>query len=189
MQKLKKELVQVIDQKEINFKNIKMTQEEIKDLIKNRFKETKSKVNHVIDQRWINNLLQKLNPKEQNLLNPAINELIQEKIITVENRMGQQCLVLTEVGFEEIYQINEAETIEDIQNSILNKFKSQNSRVNDIIQMRWVNQTLFPSLNPKEQNLVNISITKLIDEEYISFDNHSGIECLVLKENGFNKLY
>ncbi|MDR0495858.1 MAG: hypothetical protein LBG95_09570 [Treponema sp.] len=41
-----------------------------------RFRETNSKVNHVIDQRWIQfQFMSNLNPKEQDLVNSAMDLL------------------------------------------------------------------------------------------------------------------
>lgn len=167
-----------------------MTQKDIANLIMNRFKETNSRANHVIDQRWIlHGLLNKLNPKEQELLNPAISDLVDSDLISIDERAGGQCLVLTETAFDYIYPINEQQVIEKIQNAILAEFRKTNSRVNHVLQGRWISQTLIPSLNPKEQELVDKAINEIIDKELISFENRSGMDCLVLQQKGFDLIY
>jgi len=167
-----------------------MTQNDIASLIMNRFKETNSKVNHVIDQRWImHGLYSKLNPKEQELLNPAIGDLINSDLISMDERAGGQCLVLTEKGFDFIYPIDEQQVISNIQRTILGEFKRTNSRVNHIIQDRWISMTLVPSLNPKEQNLVEKAINELIENELISYENRNGMNCMVLQQKGFDTIY
>jgi len=167
-----------------------MTQNEISAIIMRRFAETNSKPNHVIDQRWIyHNLLNTLNPKEQELLNPAIDDLVKEKLITIEERAGGQCLVLTEKGYDLIYPIDEQQVIGKIQNVILSEFRKTNSRVNHVIQERWISMSLMPSLNPKEQELVEKSVNELIEKEQISFENRNGMNCLVLQQKGFDLIY
>lgn len=156
----------------------------------NRFKETNSKVNHVIDQRWlIHGLLNKLNPKEQELLNPAIGDLVDSNLISIDERAGGQCLVLTQTGFDFIYPIDEQQVIGKIQRAILEQFRKTNSRVNHVIQIKWISMTLIPSLNPKEQELVDKAINDIIDQELISFENRSGMDCLVLQQKGFDLIY
>lgn len=49
--------------------------------------------------------------------------------------------------------------------------------------------TLIPSLNPKEQELVDKAINDIIDQELISFENRSGMDCLVLQQKGFDLIY
>jgi len=57
-----------------------MTMDDIALLIMERFRVTNSKPNHAIDQRRINfNLLDKLNPREQQLVDGAINWLLTGK--------------------------------------------------------------------------------------------------------------
>lgn len=167
-----------------------MTQKDISEKIMTRFAETNSKPNHVIDQRWINqSLLRNLNPKEQDLLNPAIDDLINEGLITIDERTGGQCLVLTEKGFDFIYIIDEKETIDSIQSTIFEQFRKTNSRVNHIIQTKWILLSLIPTLNPKEQQFVEKSINDLIENGFILFDNKNGMDCLVLTQKGFDEIY
>ena len=165
-----------------------MTQKEIADLILKQFAETNSKPNHIIQERWINQvLLRKLNPKEQNLLNPAINDLVNEGLITTEDRRGF-CLVLTEKGFDTIYPIDENEVIENIGNTIMQQFANTNSKVNHIIDYRWINFTLSKGLNPKEKDLIENAIEKLVKDGLITTEDRHGF-CMVLTQKGFDAIY
>ena len=81
-----------------------MTQIEITEKILDRFVQTNSRPNHVIDERWLNhNLMTKLNPKEQELVTSSIEDLVSRGFIVTENTTGF-CLVLTQLGFDNIYK-------------------------------------------------------------------------------------
>ncbi|MBB6239665.1 hypothetical protein HDC90_004323 [Pedobacter sp. AK013] len=80
------------------------TKQKIKDAINTQFRSQNSKPNHVIQDRWINQvLMQSLNPREQEYLGIAIDEMIEDKSITCENRSGMNCLVLSQAGFDSLY--------------------------------------------------------------------------------------
>lgn len=167
-----------------------MTATEIGQKILNRFAELNSKVNHIIDERWLNHiLLPTLNPKEKDLVNDAIQELINDELVTTDNRAGGFCLVLTQNGYDRIYQVNSVEAIQKIKNRIMRHFEDTNSKPSHIIQERWLTQTLIPSLNPKERELVNAAIQQLIDSNYITYENKNGMNCLVLTQTGYDTLY
>jgi len=167
-----------------------MNKSEIGLKIMGQFAKTNSKPEHILDQRLLNfNLFNKLNPKEQNLIEPAIQELVNNGLIYINNRAGGQCLVLTQKGFDEIYQINEEETISKIKSRIMRRFEEQNSRPSHVIQTKWISLYLLKDLNPKEQDFVNLAINELIENELVLFENRSGMDCLVLTEKGFETLY
>jgi hypothetical protein len=76
----------------------------IRELILARFIAIKAKPNHVIDERWIlHSLMPQLNPKEVKCVNAAIDSLVGDGTIEVDNRAGMTCLVLTENGYNLIY--------------------------------------------------------------------------------------
>ncbi len=165
-----------------------MTQEDIANLILRQFAETNSKPNHIIQERWINQVLfRQLNPKEQELLNPAISDLVNEGLITTEDRRGF-CLVLTEKGFDTIYPIDENKVIEDIGATIMKQFASTNSKVNHIVDFRWINFTLSKGLNPKENALIEKAIEKLVENGLITTEDRHGF-CMVLTQKGFDAIY
>jgi predicted transcriptional regulator len=165
-----------------------MTQKEIANEIMNEFARTNSKPNHVIQQRWFTQVLaRKLNPKEQELVNPAIQDLINSGLATSEDRHGW-CLVLTEQGFDEIYPINETETVNKIAQKILNRFAETNSRVNHTVDFKWINFNLLKDLNPKEAALVDAAIQKLVTDGLITTEDRHGW-CMVLTQQGFDTIY
>lgn len=76
----------------------------IRGAILKRFSDTKSRVGHCIDEKWIiHNLLQSLNPKERLEIDAAIDALFVEGLITIDRRMSMTVLVLTQAGFDAIY--------------------------------------------------------------------------------------
>lgn len=167
-----------------------MNTQEIAQLFLANFHRTNSKPNHIIDERWIRHtLMGQLNPKEQALVNDAINELVEQGFVTTDNRNGAFCVVLTEKGYDHIYPINENEVIEKIGSAILFQFAKLNSKPNHIIEERWFQHNLIKTLNPKEQDFVNPAIDKLIKRGVVTTDNRNGMFCVVLTEKGFNEIY
>jgi len=165
-----------------------MTQEDISNLILRQFAETNSKPNHIIQERWINQVLfRQLNPKEQELLNPAINDLVNEGLITTDDKRGF-CLVLTEKGFDTIYPIDEDKVIEDIGVTIMKQFAKTNSKVNHTVDFRWINFTLSKGLNPKENALIEKAIEKLVENGLVTTEDRHGF-CMVLTQKGFDAIY
>ncbi|AZA88689.1 hypothetical protein EG349_18885 [Chryseobacterium shandongense] len=165
-----------------------MTQQEIANEIMNEFARTNSKPNHVIQQRWFTQVLsRKLNPKERELINPAIQDLINTGLATSEDRHGW-CLVLTEQGFEEIYPIDETRTINEIARKIIKHFSETNSQVNHTVDSKWINFNLRKGLNPKEDALVDTAIQKLVSDGFITIEDRHGW-CMVLTQKGFDTLY
>ena len=160
--------------------------ERIKQLILDRFIQTKSSPNHVIDDRILyHNIVPKLNPKEQDELEPTINGMQDEGIITIENRSGSECLVLTKAGYDKIYPIDEDDAIEKIGQLILDRFAKTNSKVGHMVNDRWLGFELLEQLNPKEQDLIEIAVNKLIADDYVEFGNKG----IVLTQGGFDKIY
>ncbi len=162
-----------------------MTQNDIANLIMNQFVETNSKPKHVIQERWINQvLLRQLNAKEQNLINPAINDLVNDGLIKTDDRSGF-CLVLTEKGFDAIYPINEDEVIERIGSIIMQQFADTNSKVNHVVDYRWINFNLSKWLNPKENALIERAIERLVENDLITTEDRH-VFCMVLTQKGFD---
>jgi len=79
------------------------SKEELQEIILDLFRKTNSKSGHIVMMRVINfQILHKLNPKEQDLLFPAINGLIEQGFLLYEED-SPECLRLTDRGFERIY--------------------------------------------------------------------------------------
>ena len=108
-----------------------------------------------------------------------------EGIITIENRSGSECLVLTKAGYDKIYPIDEDDAIEKIGQLILDRFAKTNSKVGHMVNDRWLGFELLEQLNPKEQDLIEIAVNKLIADDYVEFGNKG----IVLTQGGFDKIY
>jgi len=159
----------------------------IEALIKQAFKVDNSKPNHAFDERWLKReILEKLNPKEQELVNPAIDNLVKEGFITIEDRRGN-CMVLTQKGYEELYPIDREKVINKIGVAILTRFAEQKSRVGHIIDERWINHNLIKKLNPREIELINDAINNIVNEGFATANNNPF--SLALTKKGFEHIY
>lgn len=81
------------------------TVNEIENLILKQFEKQNLRSGDILMIRSLNfGVFLTLNPKEKEIVNDAINSLIQKSYITYENGTnGSECLRLTELGFEKIY--------------------------------------------------------------------------------------
>lgn len=170
-----------------------MNQQELESLIMNGFRVGNSRPGHCLDKRWLQNqIYDKLNPKEQQLVNGAITQLEKDGFIqTHDNKNGLGwCMELTQKGYEDIYPIVVTDVIDEIGNAILTKFAAQKSKIGHIIQTRWINQTLLPKLNPRKRELINQAIDKLIQNKMITVDTEGEIiQALKLEQAGFDFIY
>lgn len=164
-----------------------MSVKDIANKIMNRFRELNSKVDHVVDQKWIQfKLMPQLNTKEQYSVNDAIELLERNGFIEIEKRAGMVCLVLTQKGFDTIYDDDRENIIQKIQKAILEQFAYNNSRVGDTLEQKWITLMYMPTLNPVEQKYAQEAVIGLAKEGYICF-NQLGM--LVLTEKGYNAIY
>ena len=75
----------------------------VKQLILERFRETKADVGHIIPPNWIITILgPELNPKEKAQLQPAIQELVDEGLVELKGKR-KDTLALTQKGVDHIY--------------------------------------------------------------------------------------
>lgn len=169
-----------------------MTKESISASIMDAFRVMNSKPNHSLDRRWLQkNLYDKLNPKECELIQPAIDSLAKEGIIEVANQHGAMSgyfMILTQKGYEEIYPIHPQQTIEKIGSAIMGRFRETNSKPNHVVDNRWLTQILLPKLNPRERDYVDSAIEDLVQQGHITKENRHGF-CLVLTQTGYDQLY
>ncbi|MDR2478871.1 MAG: hypothetical protein LBD48_06105 [Treponema sp.] len=157
--------------------------------IMSRFKEINAKVDHVIDQRWLQfNFMPSLNPKEQDLVKEAIELLISMGFITGEYRVGMYCLVLTQKGFESIYNFDKKEILRKIRNDIMAQFVRNKSRVGHTLEQRWIQLTYMFTLNPVEKDCVNDAIHSLEADGLITIKN-GPMSLLILTQKGFEAIY
>jgi hypothetical protein len=160
--------------------------EKIRNLIIERFRTQNSRPNHIIDSWAIsNNILSELNPKEKDQFDNTAKEMVEEGLITEDNR-GGYCLVLTQQGYDYIFPIDEDEAIEKIGNLILNKFRESKAKTGYLLDEWWYAQTLTKELNPKESDLRKKAVDKLTDDGYTTFVENRGI---TLTEKGFDEIY
>ncbi|WP_295667308.1 hypothetical protein [uncultured Mucilaginibacter sp.] len=163
--------------------------EEIETDIMTMFATTNSKPGHVLSHRQLSAYIRdNLNPREQSLVDPAIDQLIERGYISVKNIRGADNLALTDTGYEFIYPIDNEDTISNIQERIMGQFRRLNYRVNNMIQMRWITQNLIPSLNQREREMVAEALQGLENLEYITYENRT-VEGIVLTEQGFDYIY
>ena len=164
-----------------------MSIKNIANKIMNRFRELNSRVDHVVDQKWIQfNLMPQLNPKEQDSVNDAIELLERNGFIEIAKRADMVCLVLTQKGFEAIYDDDRENIIQKIQKAILAQYAHNNSRVGHTLEQKWITLMYMPTLNPVEQKYVQEAVIELAKKGYICF-NQMGM--LVLTEKGYNAIY
>jgi uncharacterized protein (UPF0262 family) len=117
-----------------------------------QFEKTNSKAAHIIMMRSIRSLFQKLNPKQQDEANKALNDLIEKDYISYEDgKGGPECIRLNELGFSILYSNSKSES--EISKLIMHEFEKQKSRVGDIVMMKNLNFNLVQRLNPLEMNL------------------------------------
>jgi len=88
--------------------DIQIYKDNIKDGILNKFKEINAKENDVLPPRWVKlHFFPSLNPKEKDVFNDAVKELIKEGIIVVlKNNNGNfDNFKLTKKGLDKIYSV------------------------------------------------------------------------------------
>lgn len=164
-----------------------MTTQDIADKIMQHMAQRNAKPNHafVIYQLY-NTLFSKANPKEQDLVQPAIASLVAKHYVTIEDRHGDS-LILTQLGYEQLYTLD-SDAKDRIGKLIMSQFAKQNSRPNHILDFRNIQATIINKLNPKELEVLPDAIDYLTTEGLITQENRHG-ECLVLTQKGFDTLY
>lgn len=151
------------------------------------FKDQNLKTYDIITEKWLKfTIIDKLEPAEKLLINDALLELIEQEFIITKNEYGLH-LILTEKGFNSIYIIDREKTIVFIYRKILENFKQNILNLNYRITETWLRFELVGNLNPKEKELVNLAIDKLVRDGIVAIDNKRGLE-LILTENGSDLL-
>lgn len=167
-------------------KGKEMNKDELKLRIMQEFEKGNRKVNEIIPLKTFQfGLFAQLNPKEQELIEPSINELIEEGKVTYHNDR-LKCLGLTQAGFDGLYK-NSA-TKDDLEDQIMDFFRRSNCRVGDCVPFRNIRFNLINNLNPKEQFIIVDAIKSLIDKHYIKYVD-SPLEALVLQQEGYDYIY
>lgn len=163
-----------------------MTKEELKEAIMSQFENQNCKASHVILMRfWNHTFLRGLNPKDQDLFEPAVEELINEGKLLYEPD-GLACLRLTDLGFSTLY--THSKSVQEIEDEIMDYFRRGNYRVGQNIMLRVFYNNYLNTLNPKEQTLFEQACNNLIDKLYISYQKGS-FESLQLEQAGYDYIY
>ncbi|MCA8830313.1 hypothetical protein [Hymenobacter pini] len=166
-----------------------MTQEDIEKSLLDEFKRLKSKPNHPVTYRWIQyNYMPTLNPKQQELVEPAIASLIEQGLVTEDNRMGGKCIVLTEAGYEKIFPLDNEVSIKRVKQLILEGFAKQRSKAGHGLDQRWLNFVLGPMLSPREVDVFEEAVQSLIEDGLIE-EGTSHMNVMTLTEKGFDTIY
>lgn len=79
-------------------------------------------------------------------------------------------------------------SVKDIANKIMNRFRELNSRVDHVVDQKWIQFKLMPQLNPKEQDSVNDAIELLERNGFIEIAKRAGMVCLALTQKGFDAI-
>ena len=160
------------------------SKEELKNTIMHQFEEQNCRANDIVPMRyWYFTFLRSLNPKEQDMFEECVNELVNEGKIIYEKEV-LECLRLTQDGYEDLYKVRADSQLED---EIMNRFPT-NCRVGDIIRLSTMLTELRKELNPKEYDKMIDIINGLIAKGYISYEK-TPFECLRLEEKGFEYIY
>ncbi|MCP4347178.1 MAG: hypothetical protein GY795_16830 [Desulfobacterales bacterium] len=154
----------------------------IKNDILNKFRELNAGENHVIPPRWLGLFyFPTLNPKEKEVFEKAIEELINEKLIVPVN----DTIKLTKKGVDKIYPDYETSPKEKIKNDILDKFREIKAGENHVIPPRWLGLIYFPTLNPKEKMVFDETIEELITDGIVL----SARDTIKLTPKGVKEIY
>jgi hypothetical protein len=158
-----------------------MDKAEIGHKILEYFASTNSVEEQAFDLGYLSiNLFSKLSSKESDLLEPAINDLIDQGLVKLVKKGSNQFIILTKIGFNKIFPIDNDQVIAKIKSRIMQRFEEQNVTDRHIIPDLWISKNLFQELNPREQLLVNEAIRQLAREKFVAFGEGGIKNCLVL---------
>lgn len=79
-------------------------------------------------------------------------------------------------------------TPEEIRSLILEKYRTENSKPDHILDPRWIQKNITETLNPTEIPNVGAAITELVTLGYVSVDMRGNIPCLRLTQEGFDHI-
>jgi len=76
---------------------------------------------------------------------------------------------------------------EKILKDIFAKFREIKANVGHTLPPRWLSLYYYPSLNPKEQEFLEIAIKELGDDNFVEYTGKK--DNLRLKEKGYDEIY
>jgi hypothetical protein len=143
-----------------------------------QFSSQKAAAGHALNTRvFFMNEVQRWDPKQQDALDSAIDELVSEGLI--ENRDGTP--FLTEKGVDHLYP----EVGNSVRDAILRYFASSGARAGHAFNTRAFMQTVYSGWNPKQKEALEVTCEKLIADGLVeeSGDN------LLLTDKGYGAIY
>ena len=166
-----------------------MIMTKIEDFFFELFREGNCKVGHSVLMRNVRQRVrERLNPKEEELLDKILQRQIEEEYYTYESGPGGGCLKLTQKGFDHIY-LNHTKSIRQLEEIIFDLFRESRCKVGHIVLMRTLLARIRGKLNPKEEVLLDEILGKHIEEGYYTYESGPLGECLKLTQKGFDHIY
>ena len=161
---------------------------EIEDFFFELFRETNCKVGHSVLMRNVRQRVrERLNPKEEELLDKILQRQIEEGYYTYESE-PLECLKLTQKGFDHIY-LNHTKSVRQLEEIIFGLFRESRCKVGHTVLMRTLRTRIRGKLNPKEEVLLDEILDKHIEEGYYTYESGPLGECLKLTQKGFDHIY
>lgn len=164
-----------------------MNQSQIVALILKAFDEQNAKIDHLLNVGKYHAIFRSLNPKEQDLFEPAVNQLIEDGLV-YRGGSQQESIALTQVGFDRVYTVDQAKAILKIRAIIMRHFEDRRCKANHVVTIGMANN-IFRTLNPKEEVLIDTAIEELVNEELILSKDLPGQYQFTLTEKGYATLY
>ena len=165
-----------------------MIMTKIEDFFFELFRETNCKVGHSVLMRNVRQRVrERLNPKEEELLDKILQRQIEEGYYTYESE-PLECLKLTQKGFDHIY-LNHTKSVRQLEEIIFGLFRESRCKVRHTVLMRTLRTRIRGKLNPKEKVLLDEILDKHIEEGYYTYESGPLGECLKLTQKGFDHIY
>jgi|GEM_PF-3429766 hypothetical protein len=165
-----------------------MIMTKIEDFFFELFRESNCKAGNILPMRNVRHRLrERLNPKEKEQLEEILQRQIEEGYYTYESEPLEECLKLTQKGFDQIY-LNHTKSIRQLEEIIFDLFRESRCKVGHIVLMRTLLARIRGKLNPKEEVLLDEILGKHIEEGYYTYESEP-LECFKLTQKGFDHIY
>lgn len=143
-----------------------------------QFSSQKAEAGHALSVRgFFMKEVQRWNPKQQDALNSAIDELVSEGLI--ENRDGTP--FLTEKGVDHLYP----EVGNSVRDAILRYFASSGARAGHVFNIRAFMQTVYLGWNPKQKEALEMTFEMLMADGLVEESGGN----LLLTDKGYDAIY
>lgn len=165
-----------------------MIMTKIEDFFFELFRESNCKSGNILPMRNVRHRLrERLNPKEKEQLEEILQRQIEEGYYTYESEPLEECLKLTQKGFDQIY-LNHTKSIRQLEEIIFDLFRESICKVGHIVLMRTLLARIRGKLNPKEEVLLDEILGKHIEEGYYTYESEP-LEYFKLTQKGFDHIY